>query len=50
METTDIHVHLVNYDYYRDRQDDTVGLAKVATLLEQARAEVDNALLFDNGD
>ncbi len=50
METTDIHVHLVNYDYYRDRQDDTVGLAKIATLLEQARAEVDNAILFDNGD
>lgn len=50
METTDIHVHLLNYDYYRDRQDDTVGLAKVATLLEQARAEVDNAILFDNGD
>ncbi len=50
METTDIHVHVLNYDYYRDRQDDTVGLAKIATLLEQARREADNAMLFDNGD
>ena len=50
METADIHVHLVNYDYYRDRQDDTVGLAKVATLLEEARSEVANSILFDNGD
>ncbi len=50
METTDIHVHLYNYDYYRDREDDTVGLANVATLLGQTRAEVDNSILFDNGD
>ena len=50
LETTDIHVHLVDYDYYRDAQSDTVGLAKVATLLKQARAEAPNSLLFDNGD
>ncbi|RED52151.1 bifunctional 2',3'-cyclic-nucleotide 2'-phosphodiesterase/3'-nucleotidase [Aestuariispira insulae] len=50
LETTDIHVHLVDYDYYRDAPSDTVGLAKVASLLKQARAEVQNSLLFDNGD
>ncbi len=50
MQTADIHVHLINYDYYRDRQDDTVGLAKVATLLDTARAEAANAILIDNGD
>ena len=50
METTDIHVHLADYDYYRDKQSNTVGLAKVATLLKQARAEATNSLLFDNGD
>ena len=30
LETTDIHTHLVNYDYYRDSSSDTVGLAKRA--------------------
>ncbi|MFN2201143.1 MAG: bifunctional 2',3'-cyclic-nucleotide 2'-phosphodiesterase/3'-nucleotidase [Caldilineaceae bacterium] len=50
IETTDIHVYLMNFDYYRDQQDDTVGLAKAATLIEDARQEVSNALLVDNGD
>ncbi|MGP1395118.1 MAG: bifunctional 2',3'-cyclic-nucleotide 2'-phosphodiesterase/3'-nucleotidase [Inquilinaceae bacterium] len=50
METTDVHVHIQPYDYYRDRADDTVGLAKTASLIAAARAEVANSLLFDNGD
>ncbi|XNQ60744.1 bifunctional 2',3'-cyclic-nucleotide 2'-phosphodiesterase/3'-nucleotidase [Alkalihalobacillus sp. 1P02AB] len=50
METTDLHVHLVNYDYYRDELTDEYGLAKTATLIKQAREEVKNSLLFDNGD
>ncbi|MFC0408377.1 bifunctional 2',3'-cyclic-nucleotide 2'-phosphodiesterase/3'-nucleotidase [Roseomonas elaeocarpi] len=50
LETTDLHVNVYPYDYYRDRDDDTVGLAKTATLIEAARAEVPNSLLFDNGD
>ncbi|MEO3434977.1 bifunctional 2',3'-cyclic-nucleotide 2'-phosphodiesterase/3'-nucleotidase [Inquilinus sp. CAU 1745] len=50
LETTDIHVHVHPYDYYRDRPDNTVGLAKTAALIAQARAEAPNALLFDNGD
>ncbi|MFT8246127.1 bifunctional 2',3'-cyclic-nucleotide 2'-phosphodiesterase/3'-nucleotidase [Roseomonas sp. BN140053] len=50
LETTDLHVNVFPYDYYRDRTDDTVGLAKTATLIAAARAEVPNALLFDNGD
>jgi len=50
LETTDIHVHVLPFDYYRDGVDNTVGLARVATLVEQARAEVRNTLLFDNGD
>ena len=39
LETTDIHVHLYPYDYYRDREDDTVGLARIATLVRKARGE-----------
>ncbi len=50
LETTDIHSHLINYDYYRDAASQTVGLAKDATLIKQARAEADNTILIDNGD
>lgn len=50
METTDLHISIYPYDYYRDRPDDTVGLAKTATLIDQARAEAPNSLMFDNGD
>jgi len=48
--TSDLHANIFAYDYYRDRPDDTVGLAKTASLVAAARAEVANALLFDNGD
>ena len=32
LETTDLHVNVFPYDYYRDAADDTVGLARTATL------------------
>lgn len=48
--TTDLHVHLLGYDYYANRPDPRVGLAQTATLIAQARAECGNTLLFDNGD
>lgn len=50
LETTDLHVNVFPYDYYRDKPDDTVGLAKTAALIKAARAQARNALLFDNGD
>ena len=50
METTDIHMHIADYDYYRDSQSDSVGLSRVATLIKQARDEVTNSVLVDNGD
>lgn len=50
MATTDLHVNIYPYDYYRDKPDDTVGLSKTAGLAAAARGEVKNALLFDNGD
>lgn len=50
LETADIHVHLVDYDYYADKPSNSVGLAKVATLIAQARAERPNSLMIDNGD
>ena len=50
LETTDLHVNVVPYDYFRDGPDDTVGLAKTASLIKAAQAEAKNSLLFDNGD
>lgn len=48
--TTDIHTHLVNYDYYKDAETNEFGFAKTATLIREARKEAKNTLLFDNGD
>jgi len=50
METTDVHTNIVPYDYFKDAQSDSVGLAKTATLIKQARKEADNSVLVDNGD
>ncbi len=48
--TTDIHTNLANYNYYLDAESADVGLANTAALIEQARTENPNTLLFDNGD
>jgi 2',3'-cyclic-nucleotide 2'-phosphodiesterase/3'-nucleotidase len=50
LETTDIHMHIADYDYYRDAQSDSIGLSKVSTLINQARTEATNSVLVDNGD
>ena len=50
METTDIHVNLLPYDYYADRPNDTMGLSRTASIIESIRAEATNAMLVDNGD
>ncbi|GGI11240.1 bifunctional 2',3'-cyclic-nucleotide 2'-phosphodiesterase/3'-nucleotidase [Gottfriedia solisilvae] len=50
METTDIHTNLLNYDYYKNANYEKVGLAKTATLVKEARGEVQNSVLVDNGD
>ena len=47
---TDLHANLYPYDYYRDCPDDSVGLARAASLIAEARSEAPNCLLFDNGD
>ena len=50
METTDLHVHVFPYDYYADKPNDTLGLARTASIIDQIRAEAANAILVDNGD
>jgi 2',3'-cyclic-nucleotide 2'-phosphodiesterase/3'-nucleotidase len=47
---TDLHANLYPYNYYRDCPDDSVGLARTASLIAEARREAPNCLLFDNGD
>lgn len=48
--TSDLHTNFVNYDYYRDAKSNSLSLAKTGVLIEDAREENDNTLLFDNGD
>ena len=50
IETTDLHGNMMNYDYFKDQSIDTFGLAKTANLIHQARNEVKNSVLVDNGD
>lgn len=50
LATTDLHMHILPYDYLSDRPVSGWGLASTATLIEQARAETPNTILVDNGD
>jgi 2',3'-cyclic-nucleotide 2'-phosphodiesterase/3'-nucleotidase len=49
LATTDLHGNLFPYDYYT-AQPAARGLAKIATLIEAARAENPNNFLIDCGD
>ncbi len=50
LATSDLHTHIMPWDYMTDQPSPTRGLAAVATLIAQARAEVPDNLLLDNGD
>lgn len=57
LTTTDIHGRVLNWDYFRnttysESSGDTVGLAKVASIVEDVRQEVgeERLLVVDNGD
>lgn len=50
METTDIHVNVFPYDYYADKPNDTMGLARTGSIIDSIRAEAGNSMLIDNGD
>lgn len=50
IETTDIHMNLTDFDYYRDKPDEKYGLTRTASLIQAARKEVPNSILVDNGD
>lgn len=48
--TTDVHGFLTDFDYYKDAPTDKFGFSRAATLIKQARSEVKNSVLVDNGD
>ncbi|MFW8635397.1 5'-nucleotidase C-terminal domain-containing protein [Cribrihabitans pelagius] len=54
LATTDLHCHLLSWDYYAERPDPVTGLSRVASLVAEARAEAQArggaCLLADNGD
>ncbi|MDF7666817.1 bifunctional 2',3'-cyclic-nucleotide 2'-phosphodiesterase/3'-nucleotidase [Orbaceae bacterium ESL0727] len=50
IETTDLHGNMMNFDYFKDQHVDTFGLVKTANLIHQAKGEVTNSVLVDNGD
>lgn len=50
MATSDVHAHLMPYDYTWDQPLDSAGLVRTASLIRTARAEVANSILVDNGD
>ncbi|MBE2896929.1 bifunctional 2',3'-cyclic-nucleotide 2'-phosphodiesterase/3'-nucleotidase [Pasteurellaceae bacterium HPA106] len=50
VETTDLHANMMDYDYYKDKPSEKIGLVRAADLVQKARAEVKNSVLVDNGD
>lgn len=50
LATTDLHGHLLPWDYDHARPAPGSGLAATARLIAEARAEEPNAILVDNGD
>lgn len=50
LETTDLHDNIMAYDYYKDTPVLDYGFSKTATLINQAKQESENSLLFDAGD
>jgi 2',3'-cyclic-nucleotide 2'-phosphodiesterase/3'-nucleotidase len=47
--TTDIHGHIMPWDYYKNAPAN-LGLVKIAALVSQVRATAPNVLLLDSGD
>lgn len=50
LATSDLHGHLLSYDYFADCPAALPSLARLATVLRRERADAQNSLYFDNGD
>ena len=49
VQTSDVHMHVLPYDYFRNAPDPYRGLARAAGIIKAARAQ-GTTLLFDTGD
>lgn len=50
LATSDVHMHLTNFDYHTGRHVTGMGFSVTSSLIRKARRESMNTLLFDNGD
>lgn len=50
LQTTDVHVNLLPYNYFTDAPDPHVGLSQLSGLIQRARAEAPNSVLLETGD
>jgi len=50
LETTDIHSYILDFDYQKKKRTIEFGLSRTAGLIQQAKKEQPNTLLFDVGD
>ncbi|MCL1124855.1 bifunctional 2',3'-cyclic-nucleotide 2'-phosphodiesterase/3'-nucleotidase [Shewanella surugensis] len=50
LETSDLHSNIMDFNYYLGTDDPTIGLARTASLIDEARNEKTNVVLVDNGD
>lgn len=50
LQTTDVHVNLLPYNYFADKPDPQIGLSQLSSLIRAARQETPNTLLLETGD
>lgn len=50
LQTTDLHAHILAFDYLSDRASNRNSLSRLAGVIRAARAEFRNCLLLDTGD
>ncbi|WP_265500454.1 bifunctional 2',3'-cyclic-nucleotide 2'-phosphodiesterase/3'-nucleotidase [Paracoccus beibuensis] len=50
LATSDVHMHLLPFDYLANRPVEGLGLARTATLISRLRNETETSILLDNGD
>lgn len=50
LETSDVHGHILAYDYGTDKVSANYGLSKASTYVSQVRKENPNTVLVDDGD
>lgn len=50
LATSDVHAHILSYDYYEDRPVSKPALSRLASLIDRERQATQNLIIVDNGD